>query len=157
MGKNGFELLCKNEIKMIKGERIFNNEDKVSYNFINKKILRSFFIIFHLILFPMVFEFGNLSRVEAECPIPAFGLVPQESRRNNKNIDYSLIEFVGSPDNLEEITFNSEIMVKLQISVRKFVSTTIIADLVPDIRENNGKMKPLPRQFKSKSIQGTFR
>jgi len=97
--------------------------------------ISAFLLISFLIFLPFAITSFSITLDKAECPTPSFGLVPQTIRKSGEGYDPSVFEYFENPNDLEEITFNSLLVLKFELSVKSSKDLSIIADLIPKAKK----------------------
>jgi len=111
---------------------IKNYDDEIH----DKKLkISSFILISFLILLPFAITSFSITLDKADCPTPSFSLVPQTIRRGGEGYDPSMLEYFEKPDEIEEITFNSLLVLKFELSVKSSKILSIVAELTPKAKK----------------------
>ena len=122
--------------------------------------VRIFWLGLALILFPTVLGWFQLTLDEPECPAAQFALVPQEYRSNGVVYKNEELSYSDSVDNVGEISFNSKLVLKFNLTIASSKKIKFFAVLKPEeIEESYDYPKELfekTRVFSTKNYWGPF-
>jgi len=142
--------------KLFRGTRTRLNKDPDQSN--NHTRFLAFVVSVCCILFPTLIGWFEVNIASFECPEPTFALVPQDLRRNGIDYNAEELNYTSKIDDLKEIPFNHEIVLKFNLTLPENQRVKFYAELVPDGELDLGGLSKvkygITRVFNTKNIVG---
>ncbi|MFX1256495.1 MAG: hypothetical protein ACFFAN_01445, partial [Promethearchaeota archaeon] len=112
------------------------------------KRIKSFWIAYFLVFLAMVLAWFQVNITEERCPIPQFGLVPAEFRRNGISYNMTDVEFHDNFSDLGDVPFNSIFVLKFNLNLATHKKVTFFAELYPPKDESSKRDKEEDQYYK---------
>ena len=151
----------KNRIKQLKQRyRVFKN--KIFTQKDKSLRIKAIVVTINLIVFPMIIGWSAMSLEKEALSTPSFALVSQTFRRDG--IEYNLgdLDYIDDLEDLEDVTFNSLMVLRFSLGVSSTKSITIHTELhpieveVPDNSPIETKALIRTHKFSSRALRGPF-
>ena len=96
----------------------------------SKQKLKALLVILFLVLFPTILGWTSAAMYTETCPTPTFGMV-SPTIQLSEEYDLESLDYLTSPEDLDDITFHSLLVLKFKLSEVKAKRITFHAELIP--------------------------